>query len=155
MCAPFLQSEMEKKTIISPEDRKLKAELARGAHYTLVLQIEAYNLFHMALMMDIKVPAIVVPVGLDEEFKYKPKLSIDGIYVGYAGCLFLRRVLWQVIKSVLLLESIRVRVRARLYSATSLPLSRVSLPPMLLKYLDNLAHPYLSLKMLLTTSFIL
>lgn len=79
MCAPFLQSEMEKKTIISPEDRKLKAELARGAHYTLVLQIEAYNLFHMALMMDIKVPAIVVPVGLDEEFKYKPKLSIDDI----------------------------------------------------------------------------
>ena len=79
ICVPFLQSEMEKKTIISPEDRKLKAELARGAHYTLVLQIEAYTLFHIALMMDIKVPAAVVPVGLDEEFKHKPKLSIDDI----------------------------------------------------------------------------
>ena len=73
MRAPFLQSEMEKKTIISPEDRKLKTELAKGPHYTLVLQIEAYSLFHTALLMDIKVPATAAAV------RDCGKLSIDDI----------------------------------------------------------------------------
>ena len=73
MRAPFLQSEMEKKTIISPEDRKLKAELAKGPHYTLVLQIESYSLFHIALLMDINVPAAAAAE------RSLGKLSIDDI----------------------------------------------------------------------------